>query len=406
MEYEVGVFQVFPEPQPDGILQLTQDFRADPREGKIDLGVGVFRDDSGATPIMAAVREAEGRLLAARETKAYIGLLGDVAFAEAITNLALGAALAGTDRLANIQTPGGTGALRLGFDLILSARPEATVWVPGPTWLNHIPLITRAGLKHKVYPYYNAATGAVDFEAMMEAVAAIPAGDVILLHGCCHNPSGADLDLEQWRQIAAMLASGGVVAFVDMAYQGFGDGPDPDAAGLRTIFSALPEALMGYSCSKSFGLYRERTGLLCVQCETARDKTHVLGQMKLLARTSHSMPPDHGAAVVSTILRDDALRADWLAELDGARLRVVSLRSALAEAFGVAGFGDRFDFLKDNKGMFSLLGIGADAVARLRERYGVYMPASGRINIAGLQAQQVSRLVEAISDCLETEPVE
>ncbi|MEM9579427.1 MAG: amino acid aminotransferase [Pseudomonadota bacterium] len=404
IEGKHSVFQHFPLPEPDGILQLTQDFKADPRQGKIDLGVGVYRDAQGRTPIMASVQAAEARLAAERDSKAYLGLLGDVAFSTCVSRLVLGDlsdALDGDGRLARIQTPGGSGALRLGFELIKRARPDCTIWVPGPTWPNHVPVLTQSGLTHKTYPYYDAKTGSVDTAAMMAALAQIPAGDVILLHGCCHNPTGADLGPEHWADVAALLAERGIVPFVDMAYQGFGDGLEEDAHGVRAIFSKMPEALLSYSCSKNFGIYNERTGVLLVSSESGDTSLRTLGQMKALARVNHSMPPDHGAAIVATILQDEDLRANWLDELNGARNRVTGLRRSLSQAFREAGHGTRFDHLEKCRGMFSILGLSAEDVATLRREHAIFMPASSRVNVAGLQQEHIPALVQAVTRTLE-----
>ncbi|MEX0283297.1 MAG: aromatic amino acid transaminase [Paracoccaceae bacterium] len=397
------MFQSFPKPQPDGILQLTQDYKADPRQNKIDLGIGVYRDATGRTPIMAAVKQAEERLLAERDSKAYLGLLGDVGYSKAVSQMALGDlsdVLDDAGRLARMQTPGGSGALRLGFELIQSARPDATVWVPGPTWPNHVPVLTKAGLEHKVYPYYDATTGSVDMEGMLAALGEVPEGDIVLLHGCCHNPTGADLDAETWARVADVIKDRGALAFVDMAYQGFGGGMEEDAVGVRKIFEALPEAVLTYSCSKNFGIYNERTGVLLVTCDTADNCERTMGQLKTLARVNHSMPPDHGAAIVSTILADEALRAAWMDELNAARARVQGMRQALSQAFRDAGHGARFDHLERCRGMFSILGIEEAAVRALRDNHGIYMPGSSRVNVAGMQLEQVPTLVAAVTETI------
>mgnify|MGYP005852400293 CR=1 FL=1 len=383
-------------PPPDKILALSGMFRADPRAGKLDLGVGVYRDESGATPVMRAVRAAEARLHAAQTTKTYLGPAGDEAFCRQVAALALGDA-APAERLAMAQTPGGTGAVRLLADLASRAERGATLWISDPSWPNHAAIAKAAGLAFRTYPYYDPASGGVAWEAMRAALASAGPGDVVLLHGCCHNPTGADLDVGQWRELAGMAASLGFTPFVDLAYQGFGDGLEADVAGLRAMAATVPEMLLAISCSKNFGVYRDRVG--CAVALAAGPEAAAVTQetLKAVARVLWSMPPDHGAAVVRTVLEDAGLRADWLAELDAVRARMLTLRAGLSEALRARLNTDAFDAVARQRGMFSLLPVGPAQVERLRVEHGVYLVGDGRANIAGLSAAQIDALAEAIA---------
>ncbi len=378
----------------DPLLALIDLHRADPRNGKIDLGVGVYRDDDGATPVMAAVKAAEAQLHSTQPTKAYLGAAGDEAFVDRLAPIVFGAARAASDRLVGMQTAGGTGALRLGADLIARARPAARVWIGAPTWPNHAPIFHAAGLAIEPHPYFDATTGTVDFDAMLTSLAAARPGDVLLLHGCCHNPTGADLSREQWDIVATVCVGAGLVPFIDLAYQGLGDGLDVDAAGCRRLVATVPEALIAYSCDKNFGLYRERVGALWALAPTASTAAVVRDNMLTLARAVWSMPPDHGAAVVRLILEDDDLAALWRSELEAMRHRLTSLRQSLAWSH------PRLEPIRHQRGLFSMLSISRDAVATLREQHGIYMADSGRINIAGLRQDTIGHLVEALSATL------
>jgi aromatic-amino-acid transaminase len=380
---------------PDKILALMAAFREDPREGKIDLGVGVYKDAKGRTPVMRAVKAAEARILERQETKTYTGLAGDPAFAEALSALVLGAA-ALRDRLAMVATPGGTGAVRQGLELVRMASPGATVWLPDPTWPNHPAIAGHVGLPVRSYRYYDEETGGVAFEAMLEDLAAVPAGDVVVLHGCCHNPTGADLTTDQWDRVATTLARTGATAFVDLAYQGFGDGLEADAAGLRRLVGALPEAIVAASCSKNFGIYRERTGLLMALAPSADRLAVTQGALAALNRMNFSFPPDHGARAVTEILTDAALRADWEAELEAMRTGMQDIRRQLVAALRERAGSDRFGFLAAHRGMFSRLPATLEQVEAMRRDHGVYLVGDGRMNIAGLNAATVPALADAI----------
>lgn len=382
-------------PQPaDKILQLIGQFRADPREGKIDLGVGVYKDATGLTPVMRAVKAAEKQLWETETTKTYTGLAGEPAFNEALSRLVLGPAI-GNDRIASVATPGGTGAVRQGFELVRLASPGGRVWVSDPTWPNHLSILNYLGMTVAPYRYFDGETRAVAFEAMMADLAGAKAGDVVLLHGCCHNPTGANLTLPEWAEVAGLLERTGAVPMVDIAYQGFGDGLEADAAGVRLIAGRLPEVLIAASCSKNFGIYRERTGALIALSDPARREV-TQGTLAFLNRQNYSFPPDHGARLVTMILTDPALRAEWETELEEVRLGMLSLREALARELRDLSGSDRFGFIAEHRGMFSRLGASPEQVERLKAEHGIYMVGDSRLNIAGLNAATVPILARAI----------
>ncbi|MFV0493350.1 MAG: aromatic amino acid transaminase [Pseudorhodobacter sp.] len=384
-------------PQPaDKILALLQAYKEDPRSEKIDLGVGVYKDMTGLTPVMRAVKTAEKRLWETETTKTYTGLAGDPAYAEALSGLILGDA-ADPTRLAAVATPGGTGAIRQALELIRLARPEARIWLSAPTWPNHPSIIRYLGMRMAEYRYFDAATRGVDFTGMMEDLATVAAGDVVLLHGCCHNPTGANLTLEQWGEVAALLEKTGAVALIDIAYQGFGDGLEADAAGLRLLASRLPEMLIAASCSKNFGIYRERAGLLAALSPNTGSQPVIQANLAFLNRQNYSFPPDHGARLVTMILRDEALRTDWQTELEEVRQNMLSLRRQLADELRKFTNSDRFDFLAQHRGMFSRLGASPEQVETLRRDHAIYMVGDSRLNIAGLNANTVPVLARAIA---------
>ncbi|MDN6318692.1 MAG: aspartate/tyrosine/aromatic aminotransferase [Marinobacter sp.] len=383
-----------PLPQ-DPILQLMQMYRDDMRPGKVDLGVGVYKDDTGNTPIMAAVHEAERRLLEGETTKSYVGPAGSAGFNEAMARLILGEGntLIREGRTSVIQTPGGCGALRMAAEFFRLCKPDTRVWVSTPTWANHMPLLGGAGLNIREYPYLNPETLTVDFAAMLNSLENAEAGDVVLLHGCCHNPSGADLTFDQWQMVTELIQRKGLLPFVDMAYQGLGDGLEEDAAGLRYLASQVPEMVVAASCSKNFGLYRERTGALMLVSATEAINKAATSQLLSVVRSHYSMPPAHGAAIVETILGDDALRAQWQGELGGMCERILGLRHAFAEA--LAPVGD-FSFIARQKGMFSFLGITPEQVRLLRKEHGIYMLESSRVNVAGLNDLVLPNVASAV----------
>ena len=382
-------------PQPaDKILQLMGQYRADPRTDKIDLGVGVYKDATGLTPIMRAVRAAEERLWQSEKTKTYTALAGEPAFAAALSKMIL-ADTVGTERISAAATPGGTGAIRQAFELIRLASPNATVWVSDPTWPNHVSVLAYLGMPMRSYRYFDAETRGVDFAGMTQDLKGIKSGDVVLLHGCCHNPTGANLTLPEWAEVATLLEKTGALPLIDLAYQGFGDGLDADAAGTRLIASRLPEVLFAASCSKNFGIYRERTGLLLALSDPSR-RDITQGTLAWLNRQNYSFPPDHGARIVTTILGDDKLSADWRAELEEICNNMLALRSQLALELQTLAGSDRFGFIAQHRGMFSRLGATPEQVERLRAEHGIYMVGDSRLNIAGLNKTTVPILARAI----------
>jgi aspartate aminotransferase len=392
------VFNTLEPQQPDALLGVMAAFAADQDPAKLDLGVGVYRDASGSTPIMAAVRAAERQVIEQQSSKAYVGAAGNRAFATLIEELALGAShpARSAGRVVTLQTPGGCGALRLAADLINRAGRGARVLVSAPTWANHLPLIGGAGLTVDAYPYYDSARGGITFEAMLATLERLPAGSVVVLQASCHNPTGADLDGGQWRALAELLGRRGLLPLLDLAYQGLGEGLDADAAPVRLLAERLPELLVAVSCSKNFGLYRERVGAVIAIAPTAGAAAIVMSHLQALARRMYSMPPDHGAAIVAAIGASGALRAEWLAELEAMRRRVAALRTRLAAALRAATGSSRFDFIEGQRGMFSLLGLDAAAVQALKERHHVYVAPDSRVNVAGLPESQIERVAAAI----------
>jgi aspartate/tyrosine/aromatic aminotransferase len=383
-----------PEVQSDSLLQLIALCNADPRPEKIDVGVGVFRDGQGNTPILKVMKEAERILLETQETKSYLGSAGDKRFAELLRPVLLGEH-ADDDRLAGLQTPGGCGALRLGFELIATVNPNARVLVGTPTWPNHPPIIQSVGLQIVEYPYYDRSASSIRFDAMVAALQEGRSGDVVLLHGCCHNPTGADLNDEQWTEVTRIVADRGLLPFVDIAYQGFGRGLDEDARGLRGLLSACDEVIAAQSCDKNFSVYRDRVGSLFVKTgstgATARAMAHV-GQR---AREMWSMPPDHGAAAARIVLDTPELKQRWLGELAAMRDRINAVRRRIAAA------DPRLAYIGGQFGMFSMLPLGRDQVLALRERHAIYMADSGRFNIVGLSDDQVDRFTAAVVEALD-----
>jgi aspartate aminotransferase len=383
-------------PAPDKIIELMGLYAADPRSDKVDLGVGVYKDAQGHTPIMRAVKAAEQKLWQAQTTKTYVGLLGDLFFVDAMRGLIFADALP-ADRIAGAQTPGGTGAVRQLLELVRIANPEAVVWYSDPTWPNHPAILNYLGIPSRTYRYFDAASRGVDFEGMLADLAAMKNGDVLLLHGCCHNPTGANLSLEQWRTLTEFAVGRGVVPMIDLAYQGFGDGLDADVAGLRYMAGQVPELLLAASCSKNFGLYRDRVGAAFAVAQAPNLTAIARGNLAMLNRLNYSFPPDHGAKLVEIILGDPGLRAEWMAELEEMRQNMLSLRRGLRDALRRATNSDRFDFVAEHRGMFSRLGASSEQVARLREHDGIYMVGDSRVNIAGLPADGLDRLAKAIA---------
>ena len=381
---------------PDSILKLIEEFKADTRQGKIDLGVGVYKDPQGVTPVMRAVKAAEQRIWETQTTKAYTGLAGEPEYRNAMARMVLKDVPG--DRLASLATVGGTGAIRQALELARLANPGATVYVSNPTWPNHLSIMKFMGLPFVEYRYFDAETRGVDFDGLKADIARAGKGDIVLLHGCCHNPTGANLSMEQWDEVAAILEKSGAIPLIDLAYQGFGDGLEEDAAATRMIAQRLPEVLIAASCSKNFGIYRERTGILFALAENTAARDLAQGSMAFLNRQNYSFPPDHGARIVSTILTDDALRADWAAELEEVRNTMLGLRSQLASELRDLSGSDRFDFIGQHRGMFSRLGATPEQVAKLKSDAAIYMVGDSRLNIAGLNQHTVPVLARAIID--------
>ncbi len=382
----------------DPLLGLSELYRQDPNANKIDLGVGVYKDDAGRAQIMAAVKAAEQRWLAQEDSKAYIAPGGDDEFIQAMANLLLGAenAALADSRLSAIQTPGGSGALRIAAEFILRCNPHATLWLPDPTWVNHEPLLSRAGLTLQTYPYYDHHNHCLDIEALLETLRQVPQGDVVLLHGCCHNPSGADLTPENWQQIAEIAQARGFTPLVDIAYQGYADGLEQDAAGLRLLVDQLPEVLITASCSKNFALYRERVGLFGVISPNWTQAAICQSQALDIVRGYYFVPPAHGAYVVKTLLADSALTLQWQSELETIRQRIQNARELFVAASARLGLEDRFGHIARQKGMFSFLGLTEHQVDYLRRHHSVYMASSSRINLSGINASNLDNLMQAL----------
>jgi aspartate aminotransferase len=388
----------------DPILGVMAAFRADTDPHKVDLGVGVYRDARGETPVLDCVRRAECSMLERQVSKTYVAPVGNASFNAAMERLVFGAdhpALA-AGRIRTIQGTGGCGALRLGAELIRAAAPGTHVHLSTPTWANHVPLISGAGLELARYPYYEPAGGGVDFDAMTRALESLPAGAVVLLHASCHNPTGADLSQGQWRELLELFRKGGLVPFIDIAYQGLGTSLDEDAYGPRLFATQLPELLVAASCSKNFGLYRERAGALHILAEAPLIAQAALSHEARIARSLYSMPPDHGAAIVSEVLAQEALRASWLAELTQMRTRITELRHAFVRALAAATRRRDFGFIARQHGMFSLLGITPEQVAWLRTERHIYMTDDSRINIAGLRTENVEYCARAVAEVVES----
>ncbi|MFT7389586.1 MAG: aspartate aminotransferase [Candidatus Endobugula sp.] len=390
----------------DPILNLVVECKADDNPDKVDLGAGVYKDASGHTPIMAAVQAAQTQLQQEETTKTYVSPAGLLGFNQGMISLLLGEShpAINDQRVIGVQAPGGCGALNIAGHLIkrCNQNPQtpATVWISTPTWANHIPLLSSCGLQLREYPYYDDETQGINFDAMMEGLERITAGDVVLLHGCCHNPSGADLTQEQWRTVAALLNEKGAIPFVDVAYQGLGDGLEQDAWGMRYLAEHCPEMIIASSCSKNFGLYRERVGEVVViaKSPTAAQISH--GQLLSIARGIYSMPPNHGAALVDIILHDAVLSQQWQTELTTMRERIAGLRVSLVKQLQAAGAGSRFDYIQHEKGMFSFLGVNPEQVNRLKQEHSIYMVNSSRISVAGLSSNNMQYVVQSLMKVL------
>ncbi|EIV1774253.1 aspartate/tyrosine/aromatic aminotransferase [Vibrio vulnificus] len=389
------MFSQLPTPALDPILSLTVAFRNDPRDQKVDLGIGVYKNNKGETPIMRAVSQAQKIVADTQTTKSYVGLAGCEEFNQSMVNLLL----AGTsvlDRVSAIQTPGASGALRMLGDLMKVAQPDTTVWISNPSYVNHKPVMEAAGLKVRYYRYFSPETKQVDIGQMLDDLATAGPKDVVLLHGCCHNPTGADIDFAAWQAITDLAVKNGFTPFVDIAYQGFGDGLEEDAKGLQFIADRVEEMLITTSCSKNFGLYRERTGAAIVIGKNAKESSNAKGKLLTLARSTYTMPPDHGAALVKTILQNVELTTTWKQELCEMQQRLLNLRQTLCNELRNQHNTSQFDFIESHKGMFTVLGFTPEQMGTLRDEYGIYGVGDGRINIAGLTEAHIPYVADAI----------
>ena len=384
---------------PDALLALIKLFNADPRSDKIDLGVGVYRTGQGDTPVFGAIKAAEQRLLETQDSKAYLGPEGDMGFVHALMPYIFGsdepsiAKILGDGRIEGMQTPGGTGGVRLALGLAKKAG-VGRIWMGTPSWPNHAQIIADLALELKPFAH-SGPDGAVDMDALRGAIAAAGSGDAILLHGCCHNPTGIDYAPAQWDEIAALLAARRLLPVLDLAYQGLGHGMNEDAYGVRTVLASVPEALVAYSCDKNFGLYRDRVGALYIMTAESGQMAAALSNGHALARANWSMPPDHGAAAVRIVLEDAGMTAQWLNELDTMRARMRQVRARLAE-FGSAGSVDLRPVGSQN-GLFSMLKLSTEQILKLRSDHGIYMAGSGRINAAGLTMGNIDAFVAALA---------
>jgi len=389
------MFELLKKAPADKIFAILSEYRADPRPEKIDLGIGVYKDAAGETPILSSVRKAEQRMLAAETTKSYVGVSGNRGFCDGVTDLVFGDSVA-RERVAAVQAPGGTGSLWVLLQLIKRARPNGRVWISDPSWPNHLPMCEAVGLTPRSYPYFDAGTGAVRFEAMLACLDSLGPDDVVLLHACCHNPTGANLTEPQWDAVSKSLARTGAFPLVDLAYLGFGAGLEADAYAPRRLVKDLPEIVLAFSASKNFGLYRERAGAaICV----AADKSGAdiaLSQMSNIIRGSYSQSPDHGAEIVRLILADPQLRREWEAELAAMRERMIRLREKLVAAIRTRSNSRDFDFVAEHRGMFSLLGLPPQAVERLKRDRAIYMIDDSRINVAGIPEDRIEILADAL----------
>tara|TARA_B100001093_G_C26826511_1_gene1014273 strand:- start:867 stop:2066 length:1200 start_codon:yes stop_codon:yes gene_type:complete len=384
----------------DAILGLIAEYKNDSRPEKIDLGVGVYRNSEGNTPVLKTVKQAEQILVKNQNSKVYIGTAGAADFNFAIQKLIFGNSNL-DDRMITIQAPGGSGSLRVAAELILRASPSSSVWVSDPTWANHIPLLSSAGINLKSYPYYNSQKHEIKFDEMLDKIGKAPPGDIVLLHACCHNPTGLDLTKDQWHLLTDIIIKRDLIPFIDIAYQGFADGLDEDVYGLRHMASLVPEMIVASSCSKNFGLYRDRVGTLSVLVKDKASKKIINSQVNNVVRTIYSVPPDHGAAVVSLILNDDKLRQEWISELNEMRERLKNMRIMLNEILVSKASEYDFSHLVRATGMFCFLGITENQVERLKQNFGIYMVNSSRINIAGITPKNIDYLANAIIKVLQ-----
>ena len=389
------IFKNLQQQPPDKILALMTAFKEDPRDQKLDLGVGVYKDPTGITPIMRSIKLAEKKWWEIESSKAYVGLVGDPAFSDAIISLVLGNSIP-RNLIASAATPGGTGAVRQGFELFKIANPGVRVFVSDPTWPNHISILQYLNIPFETYRYFDNETRGVDFDSMVSDLSRAKAGDVILMHGCCHNPTGANLDKQQWKIIIDLLNKNGATPMIDLAYQGFGDGLEEDAYATRLIAESVPETVIASSCSKNFGIYRERAGLLMLISQDSSKRNINQSMLAYLNRQNYSFPPDHGSRLVSIVLNDKDLRSDWMSELEDIRNSLLNLRVQLSDELQKISGSDRFSFIASHRGMFSRLGATPSQVDKMRKEFGIYMVSDSRFNVAGLNNETVPALAKAI----------
>lgn len=396
------MFQQVQTAPPDSILGLNEAFRNDPNPEKINLSVGVYKDENGITPVLKCVKQAEKRLLETENSKSYLPIDGRPGYAKSVRELQFGAdhEVLTAKRAVTVQTPGGTGALRVAGDFLADSFPGRTLWHSQPTWPNHPNIFTAAGIPLKTYPYFDKATNGLAFAGMMEALKQAPKGDIVLLHGCCHNPTGIDPTPQQWKEIGDLIQENELLPLLDFAYQGFGDGLSEDAAGLREIARPGQEMLICSSFSKNFGLYNERVGALTAVAGHEAEAIAVLSQLKKVIRSNYSNPPTHGAAVVETVLGDAELNTMWEEELAHMRDRINGIRKLFVDKISACGIDQDFSFIQKQKGMFSFSGLNQMQVDQLRNEMSIYIVGSGRINVAGISETNVDRLCEGIKKVL------
>lgn len=398
------MFQTVKAAPPDPILGLTDAFNQDPAPHKINLGVGVYKDDQGKTPTFVAIRKAEHLLASKDLSKSYLPITGSPAYAHAVQNLVLGksSSAVADGRVHTAHCPGGTGALRVAGDFLHQSFPEAKLWVSKPTWVNHFGVFRAAGMQVEEYAYYDAASHGFDVAGMHASLSSAKAGDVILLHGCCHNPTGVDPSPEEWRGLASLMKQKGLLPLFDLAYQGLGDGLEEDAAAVRTFVEAGHELLIASSFSKNFGLYNQRVGALTLVTDGKQSANDSFSQIKSTIRSNYSNPPAHGGALITTVLEDESLTREWRTELDSMRLRIHSMRQELVQRLAALGVAQDFSFIAKQRGMFSFSGLTPDQVQALRDRHAIYAVSSGRINVAGITSQNIDPLCQAIAGVLKS----
>ncbi len=389
---------------PDAIFGLTEAFKQDTNPNKVNLGAGVYKDDQGITPILESVKKAERLLLEEEQTKSYLPISGDPLYTSCVQRLLFGehSAVINSGRAVTAHAPGGTGALRIGGELIQKFIPGATIWISSPTWANHHGIFGAAGFKLKSYPYYNRDTKGLNYDEFLATLAEVPAGDVVLLHGCCHNPTGVDLEPDQWKEVAALAADKGWIGFLDFAYQGFGDSVDQDRSSVNAFAAAGPDFFVASSFSKNFGLYNERTGAITVISSSAQEAAVAQSHLDLTVRVCYSNPPAHGGLIVKTVLSNPELEQNWRRELEGMCRRIISMRSALVEGLASRGVDQDFSYIRQQRGMFSFSGLADDTVAWLKEHKGIYVVGGGRINVAGLTTSNIDYVCDSIAEALQS----